>query len=65
MVPWLNDEQESLLLEYKRSIERREEQRRAEQERLRFSNLFELSRKAMNTELSVCFPLPKLNEDDI
>ena len=44
---------------------RRDEQRRAEQERQRFSNLFKLSGKAMNTELNVRFPLPKLKEDDI
>ena len=58
------EEQQRTEQERRREEQRRERKRREEQQRewRRFSNL---SEKAMNTELNVCFPLPKLKEDDI
>ena len=60
-------EQEKRRAEQRRAEQekRRAEQRRAKQEKRRFSNLFELFEKAMNPKVRACFPLPKLNEDDI
>ena len=58
------DEQRRADQEKQQDEQRRERKRQEDQKRKwrRFSNL---SEKAMNPKVNACFPLPKLNEDDI
>ena len=58
------EEQQRAEQERRREEQQRERKRQEEQQRewRRFSNL---SEKAMNPKVSACFPLPKLDEDDI
>ena len=51
--------------ERKQRDEQRRERKRQEEQKRKRRRVSNLSEKAMNPKVNACFPLPKLNEDDI